>query len=185
MRAICKFMHNYASASRDSRSDLAGGGDARARPPARRRRRAPAPRPSAGSGRCRGLANRRTSTGSPAVRAQAPRRRRRSAKSSLSRSARITADAAGPGQLDRRDRQAEDGAQVKLELVGRLADQRDHAGVVRARAQLGEDRLVAGDEEFDAENAVAAERGDDLAPPAPAPMRAPPASIAAGCQLSR
>ena len=56
---------------------------------------------------------------------------------------------------------------------GILADQRDHAGVVRARAQFGEDRPVAGDEEFDAENAVAAERGDDLARPVPAPSPAP------------
>ena len=64
---------------------------------------------------------------------------------------------------DRRDRQAEDGAQVKLELVGRLADQGHHAGVVRARAQFGEDGAVAGDEEFDPEQPAPAERRDDLA----------------------
>ena len=40
----------------------------------------------------------------------------------------------GSDQLDRRDRQAEDCAQVQLELVRELRDQRHHAGVVRTRA---------------------------------------------------
>ena len=49
---------------------------------------------------------------------------------------------------------------MQLELVGELRDQRHHAGVVRARAQFREDRLVAADEELDPEDAVAAERAD-------------------------
>ena len=52
---------------------------------------------------------------------------------------------------------------MKLELVGELADQRHHPGVVRARAQFRKDRLLAADEEFDPENAVPAKRIDDLA----------------------
>src|SRR5205085_3547801 len=47
--------------------------------------------------------------------------------------------------------------------VRKLRDQSDHSGVVRARAKLREDRLVAGHEEFDPEDAVAAQRLDDLA----------------------
>src|SRR5581483_727481 len=42
--------------------------------------------------------------------------------------------------FDRRDRKAEDRAQVKLELVGELRDQGHHAGVVRPGRQLREDR---------------------------------------------
>ena len=87
---------------------------------------------------------------------------------------RITAEAEGRPARSR-DRKAEDRAQVQLELVRELADQGDHAGVVRAGAQLGEDRLVAADEEFDAENAVAAQRVDDLARLEPGRLAAPPA----------
>ena len=75
----------------------------------------------------------------------------------------MTADADGPASSIAGIGKAEDRAQVKLELVGELADQRHHAGVVRARAQFGKDRLVAADEEFDPENAVPAERLDHLA----------------------
>ena len=52
---------------------------------------------------------------------------------------------------------------MQLELVGELRDQGDHPGVVRARAQFREDRLVAADEELDSEDAVPAERLDHLA----------------------
>src|SRR4029079_13456146 len=48
-------------------------------------------------------------------------------------------------------------------LVRKLAEQGDHASVVGARRKLGEDRLVATDEEFDPENPVAAQRLDHLA----------------------
>ena len=73
-------------------------------------------------------------------------------------------------QLDGRNGQAEDRAQVQLELVGELRHQRHHPRVMRARAELGEDRLLAPDEEFDAEDA--------------AENRAASARTA-GCQLSR
>ena len=46
---------------------------------------------------------------------------------------------------------------MEIELRQVLRDRRDHAGIVRPWAELGEDRLVALDEEFDAEDAVAAE----------------------------
>ena len=59
-------------------------------------------------------------------------------------------------QLDRRDRQPEDRPEVQFKLIGKLRDQGHHAGVVGARRELGEDRLVAADEELDAEDAVAA-----------------------------
>ena len=114
-----------------------------------------------------GLANRRTSTGasgSPRASASATPSNPKSLALAVGEDDRRRR---GAGQFDRRDRQAEDGAQVKLELVRDLADQRHHAGIMRARAQLGEDRPVAGDEEFDAENAMAAQRRDDLAPPGP------------------
>ncbi len=110
-----------------------------------------------------GLQKRRRSTGAPGW----PRPRASpipsNPKSSLSRSAEDHRRCARPGQLDRRDGQAEHGAQVQLELVRELRDEGDHARIVRARRQFREDRLVAADEEFDAENAVAAERLDHLA----------------------
>src|SRR3954454_23697955 len=56
---------------------------------------------------------------------------------------------------------------MKLELVRELRDQGDHAGVVRARRKLGEDPLLAADEEFDAEDSLPAQRLDDLARLAP------------------
>ena len=74
---------------------------------------------------------------------------------------------------------------MKLELVRELRDQGDHPGVVRARAQLGEDRLVAADEKFDAEDAVAAERLDDLARLVARRLQRAAAGSPAGCQLSR
>ena len=52
---------------------------------------------------------------------------------------------------------------MQLELVRKLRDQSDHARIVRARRKLREDRLLAPDEEFDAEDAVATERLDNLA----------------------
>ena len=52
---------------------------------------------------------------------------------------------------------------MKLELVGELRDQGDHPGVVGAGRQLREDRLVAAHEEFDPENAVAAQGLDHFA----------------------
>src|SRR3982750_1009407 len=70
----------------------------------------------------------------------------------------------GSKQLDRRDRQPKNGAQVKLELVRELADQCYHPGVVRTRRKLREDRLITPDEEFNAENSEATERLDHLAP---------------------
>ena len=109
-----------------------------------------------------GLANRRTSTGLSASPSASASRHAVKAEVVAFAVGQDDRRGRGPGQLDRGDRQAEDGAEVQLELVGGLADQRDHAGVVRAGRKLGEDRAVAGDEEFDPENALAAERVDDL-----------------------
>src|SRR6476660_5149514 len=68
----------------------------------------------------------------------------------------------GADKLDRWDRKPEDRAQVKLELVRELRNERDHPGIVRTRAQFGEDRLVSADEEFDAEDAMPAKRLHDF-----------------------
>ena len=46
---------------------------------------------------------------------------------------------------------------MQLELVLPLRDHRDHAGVVRARADLVEPDLLAGDEQLDPEHALAAQ----------------------------
>ena len=101
-----------------------------------------------------------------------------------SRSARITADAEARWKRDVRDRQAENGAGVKIELVQILREQRDHAGVVRPRRKLREDHIVAGHEKFDPEDSAAAEVVDHLRAIDCACARAR-GDIAAGCQLSR
>ena len=60
----------------------------------------------------------------------------------------------GAGRAQGRvDRQAQNGARMQREFALRLGDQGDEAGVVRARADLGEPDLVAFDEQLDAENA--------------------------------
>ncbi len=92
-----------------------------------------------------GLANRRRSTGLPGAPSASASATPSNEKLSLSSLGEDDRRRRRAGQLDRGDREAEDGAQVKLELVGELRDQRDHAGVVRARRQFGEDRLVAGE----------------------------------------
>ncbi len=66
----------------------------------------------------------------------------------------------GRAEDDLSDRQAEDRAHVQLELALILRDHGDHAGVVRARADLAEDDVVADDEQLDAEQAGAAEGAD-------------------------
>ena len=51
---------------------------------------------------------------------------------------------------------------MEIELGKVLADQRNHPGVVRARAELGEDNLVSAYEELDPEQSVPAEVVDHL-----------------------
>ncbi len=99
----------------------------------------------------------------------------------------MTAEAEGPTSSIDGMGKPKDRAQVKLELVGELADQRHHPGVVGARRELGKDRLVAADEEFDAENAVTAQRLDHLARLEPRRMQrlARDAAPAASCRDSR
>src|SRR5205085_12544118 len=59
----------------------------------------------------------------------------------------------GAGYFDAGNGEPEDRAQVKLELIGELRNERDHAGVVGTRREFREDGVIAGDEELDPENA--------------------------------
>ena len=90
----------------------------------------------------------------------------------------------GAVQLDPGDRQSENGACVKIELRQVLRDERDHARVVRAGRKFGKYHVVLGDEEFDTENAVAAQIFDDFCGHLPRLVNAF-ADMATGCHDSR
>ena len=114
----------------------------RARAPPRRSPPGPARRPSAGSAAspaCRTGARRRRRR----RRAPAPRRDPRSRNRSASRSARITAEADGPREPISGIGRPSMARAWRSNSRQILRDQGDHAGIVRARAQFGEDRLVA------------------------------------------
>ena len=134
-------------------SRRAGRPPRRARSPVRRSRprRARAPRPCGGrAGRraCRRAARRRS--GRPPAR---PRRPRRGASPCAVAEAHGRRARRQQRHLAGRDRQAEDRARVQRELAPHLGRHRDHAGVVRARADLAEQDLVAAHEQLDAEDA--------------------------------
>src|SRR5690606_27881616 len=68
-------------------------------------------------------------------------------------------DDGGGGRRAQRgiDRQTENGFRMQFEFALILAGHRDHAGIVRTRADFGEPDLVALDEQFDAEQAESTE----------------------------
>ena len=74
---------------------------------------------------------------------------------------------------------------MQRELREVLRDERDHAGVVRARRDLAEPDVVALDEEFDAEDARPAERAGDGFGDALRPLQRAGAVIGWGCHDSR